>query len=133
MLGLKLTRRRKLYFNQTAPMKPTHKEYPMNMHKPQRDLRAKRIKQKYLGIFSDNGQFNCGDHIAYEMEKDLQHMQSAIHLIREYMADFINDDDVQVEPMTMKEMLLLNAILTLRERIDITGDDTNRYETTKTP
>lgn len=99
------------------------------MHKPQRDLRAKRIKQKYLGVFTDSGQFDCGDHIAYEMEKDLQHMQHAIHLIRDYMADFINDDDVQVETMTMKEMLLMNAIITLRERIDITGDDTNRYET----
>lgn len=114
-------------------MQIEHKPYPMNMHKPARDLRVKRIKEKFIqsGMFKDNGQFDCGDHIAYEMENDLRSMQYAIHLIRDYMSDFLNDDDVQVNPMKMKEMLLVNAILTLRDRINVTDDDTNRYKTTE--
>lgn len=103
------------------------------MHKPQREMRAKRIKGKYIetGLFKDIGQFDCGNHIAYEMEQDLRSMQLAVYLIRDYMRDFLDDNDVQVEPMTMKEMLLVNAILTLKERINVTDDDKNRYESTE--
>ncbi|MEI6059416.1 MAG: hypothetical protein WCR72_01855 [Bacteroidota bacterium] len=114
-------------------MKPEHKEYPINMYKPHREMRAKRIKDKFIksGIFRDMGQFDCGDHIEFEMEMDLRAMKLAIHMIRDYMGDYLNDDDVQVETMTIKEMSLLGAIITLRERINVTGDDTNRYESTK--
>ncbi len=114
-------------------MKPEHKPYPMNMNRPHYKLRSERIKEHYLksGVFKDNGQFDCGDHMSYEMERDLDAMKMAIRMIRDYMSDFLDDDDVQVEPMTMKEMLLVGAINTLRERINVTGDDLNRYETTE--
>lgn len=114
-------------------MRTEHKPYPMNMHKPQRELRAKRIKAKYLesGIFKDNGQFDCGSHIAYEMQRDFESMQLVIHLLRDCMSDFLNDDDVQVETMTGRDMVLLTCIIELRNRINVTGDDTNRYETTE--
>ncbi|MFA6072121.1 MAG: hypothetical protein WC810_26450 [Janthinobacterium sp.] len=104
------------------------------MHKPQREMRAKRFKDHYIGsgLFSGSGKFECGDQIAYEMEMDFRAMKIAIHLIRDYMRDFLDDDDVQVKPMKIKEMLLLNAIITLRERINVPGmDDLKRYETTE--
>lgn len=116
-------------------MKPEHKPYPINIHKSQREMRAKRIKESYLasGLYSaGNGKFECGSHIAYEMEMDFRAMKFAIHLIRDYMADYLDDDDFQIEPMKMKEMLLLNAIRALRERINVPGmDDQKRYETTE--
>lgn len=105
----------------------------MNMHKPHREMRAERIKQKYIetGLFKDMGQFDCGDQIAYEMEKDLRSMQLVIHLLRECMSDFIDDDDIQVETMTGRDRVILTCIEELKSRINVTDDDTNRYETTE--
>ncbi len=115
-------------------MKIEHKPYPMNMHKPQREMRAKRIKDKFIksGLFKDNGQFDCGDHIAYEMEKDFNTMQLVIHLLRDCMRDFLNDDDVQVETMTGRDMVLLTCITELKNRINVPDmDDERRYESTQ--
>ena len=111
-----------------------HKPYTINMHKPQMGLRSKRIKGKFIesGIFRDSGQFDCGDHIAYVMEEDFRAMKFAIRLLRDAMSDFLNDDDVQVEPMEGRDKLILNAITALRDRINVPDmDDLNRYESTK--
>lgn len=109
------------------------KEYPPNYLKPQKDLRAKRFRKTYLesGMFMDSDNLNCGNQIAYEMEMDFQAMQSAIHLMRDSISDFINDDDEQVAPMKGRDMLILSAIQILRERInEPDDDDKKRYEST---
>lgn len=110
------------------------KQYPPNYLKPNKEMRAKRIKAKYLesGMFRDSNSLNCGNQIAYEMEQDFRAMQSAIHLLRDAMSDFLNDDDVQIATMKGRDMLILNAILTLRERINTPdNDDERRYESTE--
>ena len=109
------------------------KEYPQNYLKPVKEMRAIRIKKRYLesGLFRDSDNLNCGNQIAYEMEMDFRAMQGAIHLLRDAMGNLINDDDVQVETMKGRYKLILNAILTLRERInEPDSDDEKRYEST---
>lgn len=96
-------------------------------------MRAIRIKKRYLesGLFRDSDNLNCGNQIAYEMEEDFKAMQLAIHLLRDSMSDYLNDDDEQIAPMKGRHMLVSSAIRTLKARINNPdNDDDKRYEST---
>lgn len=110
------------------------KEYPPNYLKPHKEMRAKRLKNFYVnsGTFKNDGCFDCGDQIAYEMQCDFAAMQTAIRLMRDSISDSIDDNDTVISQITGKELLILGAIGILKQRINFPeNDDDRRFESIK--
>ena len=74
-------------------------------------MRAYKIKESYMktNCFLDNGQFEVGKQVAYEMEMDFRAMKHAEKTIREY---------VNSEAKNFNHSRLLMAADFLKERIE---------------
>ena len=81
--------------NELIKMDKEMLEYKQKSEKESRDnpMRAYRIKDVYLktGAFKDNGQFDVGKQIAYEMEMDYRAMKHCLKTIREYLERMGNE------------------------------------------
>lgn len=73
-------------------------------------MRAKKIKEKYLStkVFKDDGAFDCGSQIAYEMEQDLAAMKVALRHIENHL------ESIEVKTFGGQQAVLAKELLEKR-------------------